>query len=275
MGVNMLKDELRRGLKGINFKIMIFIGIFLCIAQTIKHDYSNIIMSYNNYNYFFDDYIKNGIVSSYESFIFFKLTDISKIFFMIMPVLVSISYANSYLEDLNSGFLKSILIRCPKNKYFICKYIANFIIAGATIAIPLIIDLLIVISTQASIIPDMIRDTNLINGNLNLNMYMHHPVLYIVLWIFIYFIFAGAIASIVLSFSIFIRDKFIVTILPFLLVQAINIIFGLIGLNKYNLSNFLFLCTDINLMSMFITFFVMLMLTFLSFFIGGRNNEAF
>ncbi|MFA9397453.1 MAG: hypothetical protein ACERKV_04200 [Clostridiaceae bacterium] len=271
----MLKDELRRGLKGINFKIMIFIGIFLCIAQTIKHDYSNIIMSYNNYNYFFDDYIKNGIVSSYESFIFFKLTDISKIFFMIMPVLVSISYANSYLEDLNSGFLKSILIRCPKNKYFICKYIANFIIAGATIAIPLIIDLLIVISTQASIIPDMIRDTNLINGNLNLNMYMHHPVLYIVLWIFIYFIFAGAIASIVLSFSIFIRDKFIVTILPFLLVQAINIIFGLIGLNKYNLSNFLFLCTDINLMSMFITFFVMLMLTFLSFFIGGRNNEAF
>lgn len=192
-----------------------------------------------------------------------------------MPILVAISYADSYLEDLNSGFLKNILSRYPKNKYLKNKFFANFIISGITFTIPLIINLLVQITTQASIHPEKLVQRTLAIGSLNLNMYLNHPLLYTLLWIFIYFIFAGVISSISLGFSIIIRNKFIVLIMPFIIVQAISILFPLIGIKTYSVSDFLYLSNNVKITPMLITFIVMLMLSLLPFYFGGKSNEAF
>lgn len=271
----MLKLELKRAFKRKTFLFTIVIGIIFAIVENVVSNYYDIIHSYTNYPHFFEGYIKTAMDSCYNSFLFFNFSPLSSIFFTIMPIVVAIAYSDSYLEDLNSGFLKNILARCPKQKYLKSKFLANFIVSGITVSIPLLISLLMLITTQASINPDKISTLTLGSGNLNLDMYLNHPILYIFLWIGIYFVFAGAISSIALGVSIVNRNKFIVLIAPFIILQAIDILFSFIGINDYNVMRFLYLCSRVNPLAMFITFVVMLMATFFSFYFGGKSNEAF
>lgn len=271
----MLLIELKRGLHRKSFILAIGIVFILCIINIFKYDYAYISMPYVGYKYFLDDYLKSGIVSPYNSFILFCLTDISNILFLIMPILVSMAYGDSYLEDLNSGFLKNILSRYSKKKYLRSKFLANFIVSGLTFSVPLIFNLTVHLLTQANIHPERMVQKNLSIGNLNLELYLNHPLIYTLIWIGIYFMFAGAISSLALGLSTIIKNKFVVLILPFIIVQAISIIFPLIGLNKYNLSSFLFLGADINIGSMIITFLVLLLSSFALFYIGEKANETF
>lgn len=271
----MLKLELKRALKRKTFLFAILVGAIFSIVENISSNYYSIINPYTNYPYFFERYLKGAMDSCYNSFLFFKFSPLADTFFTIMPIIVAISYSDSYLEDLNSGFLKNILARCSKNEYLKSKFLANFIVSGITISIPLLISLLMLITTQSSINPDKISTLTLGSGNLNLDMYINHPILYIFMWIGIYFVFAGAISSIALGISIVNRNKFIVLIAPFIIVQAVDILFSFIGINEYNLMRFLYLGVDINSLAMFISFITLLMVTFLPFYFGGKSNEAF
>lgn len=270
----MLHIEIKRAFKRKSFLFALLVCTLICIVENIVYNYNYILMPYTSYPYFFEDYIKSSILSPYDCFIFFHLTPLSNILFIIMPILVSISYSDSYLEDLNSGFLKSILTRCSKHKYFRNKFLANFIISGITISIPLLISLLILLMTQANIKPEKLMNALSI-GNLNLDMYLNHPLIYTLIWISIYFIFAGVISNIALGFSIIIRNKFIVLITPFITVNVIDILFNLIGISDYSVTSFLFRYPKINPIAMMITFVVMLITVFLTFFFGGKSNEAF
>ena len=271
----MLKLELKRAFKRKTFIFAILIGAIFAIVENISSNYYSIISAYTTSQYFFDIYIKTAMDSCYNHFLFFNFSPLANTFFTIMPIIIAISYSDSYLEDLNSGFLKNILARCSKKEYLKSKFLANFIVSGITISIPLLISLLMLITTQSSINPDKISGLTLGSGNLNLDMYINHPILYIFMWIGIYFVFAGGISSIALGISIVNRNKFIVLIAPFIIVQAMDILFSFIGINNYNLMRFLYLGFNPNPLTMFITFIAMLMVTFLPFYFGGKSNEAF
>ncbi|NEU06207.1 hypothetical protein [Clostridium senegalense] len=270
----MLKLEIKRGLKRKSFSIALLITLIFCIIDIFKNDYYSILMPYINYPYFLEDFIKCGIVSSCENFIMFKFTDMSNILFCIMPVIVSMAYGDSYLEDLNSGFLKSIFSRCSKNKYFINKFFANFILAGIVFTLPLLINFLIRICFEATLTPEILSTVNLRIGSLNLNLYMNHPIVYTVIWLFIYFIFSGAIASISLAASIITRNKFIVVVIPFIVMQLITLIFKVINISEYNPMSFLYLSNSINIKSMIISFIIIVSSTFIILYLGGKNSEA-
>ncbi|MEG2656914.1 MAG: hypothetical protein RSA29_14560 [Clostridium sp.] len=270
----MLKLELKRGLKRKSFIIALLVTFIFCVINIIKNDYYLLSMPYVTYPYFLEDFIKSGIISSCENFIMFRFTDVSNILFCIMPIIVSMAYGDSYLEDLNSGFLKSILSRCSKNKYFINKFVANFIIAGIAFTLPLLINFLINICFGATLQPEILNPNNLRIGNLNMNLYVNHPMMYTTLWLFIYFIFSGAIASISLAISIITRNKFIVLVIPFILMQLISIFFRSINMNSYSPMSFLYLSNNIDIKSMIISFIVMVSSTFMILYWGGKHNEA-
>jgi len=265
----MLKLELKRGLKRKSF----IIALIFCAINIIKNDYYYLSMPYANYPYFLEDFMKCGIVSSCENFIMFRFTDVSNILFCIMPIIVSIAYGDSYLEDLNSGFLKSIFSRCSKNKYFINKFFANFVLAGIAFTLPLLINFLIHICFEATLQPEILNTNNLRIGSLNLDLYLNHPMIYTFLWLFIYFIFSGAIASISLAVSIITRNKFIVLVIPFIVMQLTSIFFAVINIRSYSPINFLYLYSDANILSMVISFIVMVLSTFMIFYWGGKHNE--
>lgn len=273
----MLQIELKRGLTRKTFIAALVICTLFCVSEYLIYNYPY--YSYNlKYSHtlssYLNDYLKGEVITSYQFFIFFSLTPLANILFVLMPILVAISYSDSYLEDLNSGFLKSILTRCSKKNYYLSKFISNFIISGITIAIPLLINLLLTITTQVSANPYKLSSSTLLNGNLSMDMYLNHPMLYVLMWVGIYFLFAGVISSIALAFSIVTRNKFIVLITPFIVGQVIDILFSLMNLMDFSVSKFLYLYFNINPWAMAITFVVMLEVTFIAFYFGGKKNEA-
>ncbi|SHH95583.1 hypothetical protein SAMN02745196_02061 [Clostridium collagenovorans DSM 3089] len=257
------------------FMVSIIIGIVFCLINTIKYDYGYINNPYANDMYFYNDFIKNSLVSAYDNFIMFRLTDIANIFFIIMPILVAIPYSSAYNEDIKSGFSRNIFSRNHKKRYLISKFIVNFVISGLTFAIPLIFNLLVNITTQASINPERLSSNVLVIGNLFPHMYLNNLLMYTILWIFIYFISAGVISSIALGVSSIISNKFIIVIAPFIVVQVIGILFPFMGLNKFNISRFLYLCPNIDLIAMSITLLSILTVSFIAFYFGGSANENF
>lgn len=271
----MLKLELKRGLKRKTFIFAFLLFLTVTVFDCIKYNYSNIISAkFINENFLYD-VSKGASFSPFGGFFVFRTTSLSNLLFILMPVLVAMGYSDSYLEDMNSGFLKSILIRASKKTYLISKYLANFIIAGITTAVPLLIDLIIIVTTQPAIKPDMFSSNTFFQGSMAVNLYMNHPIIFILLWIFIYFMFSGAIASITLAFSNFIRNKFIVVILPFIILQAYAIIGQFIDIYKFDPNVFLKNPSYGYLGCVFITFIVMMVITFIPYYLGGRKNEIF
>ncbi|WP_346871252.1 hypothetical protein [Clostridium sp. UBA5119] len=273
----MLKIELKRAFKRKTFLFALLVGIMFCVLDNIEANYYNIISSYSGYNNYFNEFLKSSVLSPYDSFTLFNLTSLSNIFIMLIPILSAISYSDSYLEDVNSGFLKNVLSRCSKRKYLQSKFLANFIISGITISIPLLIELLLLLATQPNIKPERLYNAIHI-GSLNLDMYLNQPLLYTLIWIFISFMFAGVISSISLGFSIVIRNKFVVLIAPFISVMVIHLLFDMIGLFNYSVLDFLYLASmaiSSKPTEMLITFIVMLIVTYLPFYFGGKSNEAF
>lgn len=265
----MLKIELERAVKRPTFIFALLIGIFICIFDITK--------SSNHFYDFYNDFLNTMIITPYDSLCIFNLSPLSNIYFIILPVLCAISYSDSYLEDLNSGFLKNILSRYSKTKYLNSKFGANFIVSGLTIVIPIIIQLLFLLATRPNIMPEKLGNVMAI-VNVSVDLYLHHPLIYTFIWIFIWFLFAGVISSITLAISIIVRNKFVALITPFICLYAVDIILGIFHLTGFSVLHLLYFPSMYDKSSfccVFIIFLLILGSTYLPFYIGGKSNENF
>lgn len=261
----MFFQEIKRGLSRISFRIALLIGIIANIMS---------VFITNPGTYSIDNYIKAYEISAYDNFIFFNLNSLSNVMILIFPILSAVSYSDSYLEDINSGFINYIYTRYSKSKYLICKFCSNFIISGLCVAVPLIINLIILILTVPSIKTNAIlgRYTILCGGLLS-SLFYNNPILYILLWILIYFMYSGAFASIALSISIVIKNKFVVLFVPFLLCNVIGIVLNLIGKYSYSPSSFLYLSNNQSIDIIIIEFILIVLISAFIFYVGGNKNE--
>ena len=276
----MLGIELKRGFRRKTFLITLAIGIVICLGDILigsQFYIRRIFDSGFGIQGFYMEFMKGYVQSPYELFSLFGSSQISNLFFVLIPILSAISFSDSYLEDLNSGFLKNVLSRCSKRKYLHSKFLSNFIISGITIAIPLLIQLIFLLATRPNITPYKLAGT-MRKGWLNVDLFLNNPLAYTLMWIFISFMFAGVIASIALGISIVIRNKFVAVISPFIVVMGIHILFQPLGLYKYSVFDFLYGGASIIGMKfyhMIITFAVMFLVTYIPFYFGGKANETF
>lgn len=263
----MLLQEIKRGFSRLPFKIVVFIGSIACILSALLFQ-PDIDM--------LDSYYKAYVISAYDGFIFFNLSPISNVLILIMPILSSLSYSDSYLEDVNSGIVKFIYTRQEKDKYLITKYLANFVVSGVAFIIPLIINFIILILKIPSVQPHPILGHQTISGGgLFAETFYDNPILYIGLWIIIYFLYSGVFASVGLSLSIFTQNKFVVLVLPFILCCIIGIVLEVIDKYQFYPLSFLYVSLEQSWVIVFGEFFTLLLMSFGMFFFGGRRNEIY
>lgn len=261
----MFFQEIKRGLSRTSFKVVLLIGIIANIMS---------IFITNSGLYSIENYIKAYEISAYDNFIFFNLNSVSNVMILIFPILSAMSYSDSYLEDVNSGFVNYIYTRYSKQKYLICKFGSNFIISGLGIAIPLIINFIILILTVPSIQPNPILGKyTILCGGLASPLFYTHPILYILLWVLIYFMYAGAFASIALGISIAIKNRFVVLFVPFLLCNVIGIVLNLIDKYCYSPLSFLYVSNNQSLNVVIAEFIAIVMISIAIFYLGGNRNE--
>lgn len=262
--------ELKKGFSRQSFKVAILIGTIFCILNITK--YISISISDN----YLQGYIKGYLETTYDNFILFNLTPLSNILILIFPLLSCISYSDSYLEDVQSGVIKFIYTRQSKVKYLISKFLSNFIVAGVSIAVPLMINFIIIILLYPSIPPHpVLGKVTIMDGGLFPDLYYSKPIVYIFMWIVIYFLYAGAFASIGLSLGVIIKNKYITIILPFIVYMVVEIIVELIDKPMYSPQQFLYLSRSQSPYIIICEFAIIFLISITIFLYGGYKNETY
>jgi hypothetical protein len=144
------------------------------------------------------------------------------LFFTLLPILAALPCGFAFSEELNSGYLKSIIPKCGRQKYFMSKLISAFIAGGLTVAVSLVFNLLLISTFLAAIPPNIIYNFYgfaIQHGDMLSAMAYSHPMLFTATYIFIDFAFSGLFACLALSAAFFFRQRAASVIVPFLLIM--------------------------------------------------------
>lgn len=147
-------------------------------------------------------------------------------YFFLFPILVSIPYGWSYCEERRSGYIKNMVIRTGKGRYFLSKYIALFLCGGLVMVIPLLFNFLLTAMFVPAITPDpyYIVNYGILSASFLSMFYYTKPFLYVFLYLLVDFIYGGLIACMCFAFTAFIKNRVVVVLLPFFVLLGFNYI---------------------------------------------------
>lgn len=234
---NMLKIEIFKVLKSKGLIISVLIGILLSIWVIIEAIINQNLM----YDAFVADPESTGNVyfpiSVYNTYIGINHTSVaSSIFYFILPILAALPYGSSLVSEKKSGYIKSVIIRSGKSKYYISKFIAAFFSGVLVCIIIMTFSMIFSFMFLPNIKPDVITSTfpAAFRSNMWSNLYVHHPLVYLLLYSGIDIFYSGIFALISIA-STFIADyKFTVLASPMLVYIAGSYFIDFLGLQNIN-----------------------------------------
>ena len=261
----MIKSEINRVFKNKSFYAVLLVGITITTLEAFSN---------NNIRLSTVDFIDfpNGV---YNNLILYNLGEYMRMLQMVFPLIVTVAFADSYLEDVKSGFIKNIITRYDKKKYLITRFLVNFVVSGVVISIPLIVNYMLYAGSIPSIDPHIyFSQVNVDAYGFLPGLYYTYPFIHMCIRILLLFIYGGALSSIALATSIFIKSKYIITIIPFIVYIGIDVIIPMMLQSGYKYSPMIFLFNPTGYNFMFATIPIILITgCFSIFFIGGMKNE--
>lgn len=227
----LLNIELNRAIKS---KTMIFVILLGC-AITISQIFTYVIpIAALNESIVVDNYPMMAPVSVFQGWIGnVNILPQSYMFFLLLPLLASIPFADSFFTDRKDGYIKNVLIRTKKKDYFIAKYIATFISGGLAVTIPLTLNLIFAAMYLPSFVPSVTQSFGIGPAHLWSKIFFTHPYIYLISFLILIFIFSGLIATIGLAVSFFIEYRFLSLIIPFIIYIFIYTVFGSYNMPQY------------------------------------------
>lgn len=151
----------------------------------------------------------------------------------IFPILGMLPFALTYYQDRKSGYIKNILTRNKKINYALAKYFVTFISAGMVVIIPYAINLLISLCMLPALTPARNGTFSLSAGCMLQHVYYDSPFVYIMIYFFIIFVYAGAFATIALAATTIVDNVFILSLFPFLLWYGLKLLSQVLGSKYY------------------------------------------
>ena len=217
----------------------------------------------------FQSWIEFGISSSYRYLLF-----------LLLPIMAAIPFADLYAKDQQTGYLKAILSKGKMKQYFNGLYITNFIAAGSVIVIPLIVNIYLSFMTLPNIKPDPLIDLLPVNemNTFFPTLYYSYPLLHMLFYVFLAFLFAGMYATVCLSVSLFVRSRFFILISAFVINMALTLILEFANKHGSIPSNFLTEITvqsSISFTALIIIFSTGMIISTLLYMVGVRKRVIF
>ncbi|PDY45909.1 hypothetical protein [Bacillus pseudomycoides] len=154
------------------------------------------------------------------------------VYLLLMPVLAALPFSTSYNSDKADKFKSFVSKEVPFFPYVCTKYIVTFLIGGLLYILPFVFSLLFCKLTIQDGVPTpalgIIKDNSMFAS-----LYFSSPITYISLYIGINFLFAGLMAVLGLSASIWSRKDYMAILFPFAITSlpyvVLNIVFPTIG----------------------------------------------
>ena len=200
-----LMFEIRRAFRSKVFWTALAINLFICLVGKI----------------FFVKGIHKTVryVTAYKAWIGFEFTlPYSRILVTVFPLLASIPFAGSYFQDVNSGYMKNICLKCSRKQYYITKHIAIFLSAMAAITIPMLIDLYISMGMYPLREPENLEAIVPAVGETAVfsSLYAKKVLWYCIAYSFFSGMFLGLFSTLCVMISEIVESAFAAICLPFL-----------------------------------------------------------
>lgn len=156
------------------------------------------------------------------------------IFYIIIPLLAAIPFAGSFYSDINGGYAKNVCVRTKKSYYLISKYIAVFISGGSAAALPMLFSFLICAAFLPSMAPEVsYAYTNIFSSDKWSGLLFTQPLLYVLLYCGVTFLFAGLTACMALGITYFSSKSFLPLLFPFFVYIFESMICELLNLDGF------------------------------------------
>ncbi len=214
-----IKLEWERVTKSKLFYTAIIIGIIIAVMQIMGEVYPR---SVNVLKYYSG---KDG--EPYSLYMWSMCMNVSSLYKAILvtifPVLAMMPHALSYHFDIKSGYIKNLYTRTDKINYLVAKYMVTFVSGGMVIVIPYIVNFVIAACMLPALNP--IQNGQFNSGGAMLQgLYYGNPLLYIVVYLIINWVYAGAFATMTLAATYFVDNIFLLSMVPFVIWYGMGII---------------------------------------------------
>lgn len=146
----------------------------------------------------------------------------AKIYFTFLPILCALPHGASWLFDGISGYGNQAIVRRGQREYVRAKYLAVFLSGAAVAVLPLLFDFLITNLVVPAVCPQAgyglspIRAASLWGG-----LYFSHPFLYLLAYLLLDGAFYGLFTTLSLAGTVFLRNRYLVQLAPFLVYMAL------------------------------------------------------
>ena len=268
-------NEIKRAFNTIGMKLALLVGCALSIWHVITvimpiSEGQNYELSANAID---DLYVPISLYSTWMGNELFPIQ--SYIFYLILPLLAVLPFGSSFFEDIKSGYIINVCTRVEKKIYFKAKYLAVFLSGGVAVVAPLLLNLVLSSMFMPAFVPDNGTVGTISPTTMAYEVFFTHPLIYVLMLIVIDFIFAGVIATLVLSYTYFTEHRFGVMIVPFVFYFFIYSLTNLIDKTDYSLFFMLNGGANNNYLPVYILYFLLFfILSYVIFMWKGKKQDV-
>ena len=156
------------------------------------------------------------------------------LFYLIAPVLVVLPYLGTVNEDMNTGYVKNILLYTTRREYYRVKWVLAFLAAGTAAVVPLLLNFFFTAMFLPAVIPQPGTGLYpLMAYSLWAEVFYTHPAVYLFFYLALNFIFFGLLATVGLSCSLITQKGYICMLFPLFLYLAVYGITQVTGLHAW------------------------------------------
>ncbi|MTH55188.1 NADH dehydrogenase FAD-containing subunit [Bacillus mangrovi] len=267
---------------------MLFI-IVLCSIYTGVQAYNEEYLLGSNLYKKFPDAI--ALISPHSYWIGLHNPFFGEFYYFIFPLLVAFPVVDSIFKELHSGTIYYELSRTSRYSYFFKKIWFSFLSSFFLFLIPLLLGIVIfnLVTGQWDFTSYSITYNKLINGQAILadntysaeegvftNLLTISPYLYILTYYVIGGLYASAYTCLGLAISLFLKNRFLVLFMPFIVYIGCWVGFSAIGLLNWDPFNFLRAAQPVNgitYMPFIIDFILFMFFASIIYLWGARKNE--
>jgi hypothetical protein len=275
----MLKFELTRMLTGKGIIISLAIGIILCVWLfiTVSAETANTMTALEQYGLKGMPFYPRTVYNSYIGLDYVYLP--TTILYAIFPILVSLPLAATFYSDKKSGYIKNLLIKSERSKYFLAKFVSVFFSGMFVTGVILAFSFVLTAMKFPLLPPELITNTFTPNSPEQMwtSLYVNHPFIYSVLYSLIDMVFMGLFATIPLCLAVWINNSVSVVVIPFICYTAIHYILNSIGLGDFSPMGFLRpsqIFVNARFSIIIIEALIILILTLTTFVFIGRKKDV-
>lgn len=220
----MIKLEISKAIKNSFFLCAIVCSILIAIMsafQSVRRYFINVslinIYEPEAYTYLGSSLYNNWIGASGDFY--------THLFYFLIFLLCTLPYSWSLFVEKKSGYINQVITRTSRTYYYLSKYLAAFVSGGVIAFVPLVLNFVICALFIPAYPMDQLSDLYIAvpQNYLWSHILYDKPIVYVLLYILLSFVFCGLWSTIGVSLSFVLKSRLSILISPFLFIILVQV----------------------------------------------------